>query len=148
MTELQAVAIHKSIACLCSWDTPQKVAAWVAVLCSPQQQDVTVVNAQRAAIDLLAEYDPNKITPALLLQRARSYAKLEAPSTIEQLEKKWLLEAPTSRRGQLAFRDREALARLAKAFAERKEMLAFDHLATTLQKCGIDFGLPEEEIPF
>jgi len=69
---------------------------WAAVLCSPQQDDVSFEHARAAALQLIAEYDPIKITVALVLQKARGIAKSLAPSTVEQwdTDAKLLLEGP------------------------------------------------------
>lgn len=150
MTEDEALAIHRAVAAMSPWaDTPQKVAIWVGILTSPQQADVEAEDAAHAVVDLLAEIDPKHVTPALVLQKARSYARARAPSTVVQLEERYRLEAPAKRRQQLTFHDREALARLAKAFADRGEMKAFDHILGTLKSCGVEWSSDEEiDVPF
>jgi hypothetical protein len=129
------------------------VALWVGVLTSAQQADVSVTDASEAVCRLLGERNPKDIYPALVIQGARSISKSRAPSTWQTFEEKLALEAPEKRRQRLQLEDRTALANLARAFANAKQMKAFDHLAGTLQSCGVEFSAREEldddtEIPF
>jgi hypothetical protein len=154
VTEHEAMAIYKAVTAGNSWANPSEVAIWVAVLTSPQQSDVTGEHAKLAVLDLLGEVEPRKIYPALVLTKARSIQKTLAPSTVQLLEaedERLRLESPREHRQRLTVQDRAALARLAQAFAQQKQMPAFDHLMTTLrEKCHLDVGEddPGESVPF
>jgi len=158
VTEREAMGVYQAVSALQPWgDSTQKCAVWVQILVSPQQADVSAAAAHRALVDLAAEIEPGRLSPAMVLSRARGTAKAVAPSTWTTMEERLQLEAPGwdgKRRQHLAVQDRAALARLAEAFAKRGEQLGFDHLCTTMrEKCGVVFELPQEEtndptIPF
>lgn len=148
MTEPEARSIAKMVAHAqpFAWDSG-KVATWVLVLASPNQADVQFADAQRATVELLAEVErPGDLSPALILHRARSYAKARAPSTVQQMDARWRITDQRKRRWVCTRDDRAALGRLFEAFAKRGMQKQADELFATLQrKDGLEWGLDDDD---